>query len=327
MLDKRGLLTIVGAIAAVAALSSCLLPGRPEPDGLSGATIIGEHGRQPGQFSQPRAVIAVDNDTVIVMDRTGRLQRMNIRTNELLEKWNIPRYDHGTPTGMTYDPKTNTFWVADTHYQRIIQYASNGEILHMWGKEGTGPGELIFPTDIVPDPDGESVWICEYGLRCRVMQYTLDGEFIKEWGSGEYEYSDLSRPMAIAFNDEGNLVVADAGNHRILTFDRDGNLLQRWGVSGSEPGQLKYPYDLAIDKDGSLFIVEYGNSRVSHFTADGEFLGHWGKPGFYEGELNRPWGLTLMPGGEVIIADTENSRLHRIDRPDRYFVPAGDGEL
>lgn len=288
-----------------------------------GARVIGAVGRQPGQFAKPRAVAFAQDNSLYVIDRSGRIQIMDSETGEFISKWNLPGWSNGTPTGITVDNDGESLWVADTHYQQILHYDRDGNILTQWGEDGTDPGQMIFPTDVCPDPDGRTVWVTEYGQRSRIMQFTRDGEFVREWGSGVYEYSDLQRPMAIAVSDDGSIFVADAGNHRILIFDRDLGLRATWGEPGEEPGQLKYPYDIAFAPDGTLYVCEYGTSRVSRFTADGDFLGLWGGPGHDAGRLYSPWGVAIAPNGFVAVADTNNGRIQIIEQPERRFNSGG----
>jgi DNA-binding beta-propeller fold protein YncE len=297
---------------------------RTSNDAAAFSRIVGTQGRQPGQFSKPRAVAMTGANDLIVIDRTGRIQRLDFETGEVRAKWLLPRYDNGTPTGMTLGPGDVTLWIADTHYQRILQYDLDGKLLFSFGEEGTEPGQMIFPTDVCPDPLDGSLWVCEYGLRSRVMHFSSTGEFINEWGSGEYAYADLQRPMAISVDAQGRVFVVDGGNHRVLAYSRQGELLFSWGEAGEAPGKLKYPYDMAFAPDGTVYICEYGNSRVSHFTAEGEFLGFWGTPGYKAGELFSPWGVAVDSEGRVAVADTNNGRVQIIERPRRAFTGGGD---
>lgn len=287
-----------------------------------GVRLIGEPGRQPGTFSRPRAVAVLENDELAVIDRTGRVQIVDIDTGGYVRHWMLPEWSNGTPTGLSADRTDNSLWIADTHYQRILQYSPTGTLLFKFGEGGNTPGKMVFPTDVCPDPDGKHVWVCEYGVRSRVMMFTRRGEFVREWGSPEYDYTDLSRPMAIDIDKDGNVVVADAGNHRIVVYDRTGTLLRSFGKPGREPGQLDYPYDFGVAPDGTLYVVEYGANRISHFAADGGFLGTWGTPGFRPGQLFAPWGITVDTHHRVVVADTNNGRLQVLDHPDRVFARA-----
>lgn len=262
----------------------------------------------------------------MVVDRSGRVQKFAADgTYETL--FRLPRFDNGTPTGISIDPTDDSMWVADTHYQRIMQYDSEGNLLFTFGKDGTDPGEMIFPTDVCPDPDGTSIWVCEYGLRCRIMQFTRKGEFIKEWGSGEYEYTDLQRPMAIDIDSKGRLFIADAGNHRVLIYNRAGEKLGVIGTPGRAEGELKYPYDLAFDEQEQLYVLEFGNDRVSRFSTEGEpgsesfgkFTGSWGSTGYSANEVYTPWGMSISKKGTMAIADTYNGRVLLVPNAQREF--------
>lgn len=289
-----------------------------------GVRVISSHGPHPGYVTSPRAVAVGRDGEVVVIDRSGRVQLFDLASGEYKSRWMLQRYDNGTPTGITFDRADNTLWVADTHNQRIIRYQTDGTILAQWGEYGHRPGEMVFPTDVCPDPDGETVWVSEYGLRSRVMHYTRDGKFIREWGSQEYEYEDLSRPQSLIIDEEGLLYVADAGNHRVNVYTREGEKVRSIGGPGKAPGQLGWPIDLQFGPDGHLYVVEYTNMRVSRFTRAGEFLGAWGQPGYKPGDLFSPWGLAFSPDGQLVIADTYNNRLQVLDKIERKFAMAGD---
>jgi len=290
------------------------------PGSAVGVRVISSHGPHPGYVVSPRAVAIGNEGELIVIDRSGRVQVFDIATGEYRSRWQLEEHENGTPTGITLDRKDNTLWVADTHYQRIIQFATDGTILTKWGEYGHRPGEMVFPTDVCPDPDGETVWVTEYGLRSRVMHFTRNGEFIREWGSEEYEYDDLSRPQSIVVDGQGLLYVVDSGNHRINVYTREGEQIRSISGPGKEPGKVRWPIDVQIGSDGHLYVVEYSNMRISRFSLEGEFLGIWGRPGHQPGELFSPWGVAFGRDGTMVIADTYNNRMQVVERPARLFV-------
>ncbi|MEQ8821440.1 MAG: hypothetical protein RLY93_14475 [Sumerlaeia bacterium] len=292
----------------------------PQPGATPPSAVLGHQGRAPGAFSKPRAIAIDGLNRLAVIDRTGRIQTFDLRTLALLEEWELPSYSNGTPTGMTLDPVDDTIWLADTHYQRILHYGWDGTLLGSFGESGTGPGQMIFPTDVALDPDGETLWVVEYGHRARLMQFTRGGDFVREWTTEPYEYTDAQRPQALAIGEDGLIYVADAGVNRVLVFSREGELLRSWGEAGNAAGELWFPYDIALGPDRTLYISEWGNSRVSHFTQEGEFLGFWGIPGHDPGMLWQPWGVAIGPGGQLAVADTENHRVQLIDRPEKDFT-------
>ncbi len=277
--------------------------------------VIGQPGRQPGQFSKPRAVAFAANDEMVVVDRTGRVMVHDARDGSFLRQWRFEEYENGTPTGITVDPTDNTLWLADTHYSRILQYNMAGERLRMFGVNGEGPGEMIFPTDATPDPDGETIWVTEFGRGNRVMQFTREGRFIREFGTPVYENDELERPMALVLSpDARRLYVVDCGNGRINVYTREGELLFRFGSD-----RMRYPLDLALGPDGLLYVVEYQNSRISRYTLEGEFVDSAGGPGRGPGEFFLPWGVAVAPSGKILVADTNNQRLQLLTEPDLLF--------
>lgn len=278
--------------------------------------VVGALGRQPGQFSKPRAVCVTKEGQAVVIDRTGRVQILDARTGEFIRQWRLLAWENGTPTGASPDPLGNTVWIADTHYHRILHYDLEGNLLLAFGSEGEQPGSMVFPTDVCPSPDGATLWVTDYGRRNRVIQFTRTGEFLREWGEEMWENAEVDRPQAISVSPDGqHLYVVDAGNCRINVYTPEGVLVRHISGPGIEEGRLKYPLDLAVAADGSLYIIEYESSRISRFSAEGEFLGSLGGPGRGPGQFFTPWGGALSPDGALIIADTGNNRLQWLDRP------------
>ncbi len=286
---------------------------------LDGGKAPTGDGRQPGQFNRPRAVAVNSHGEMFTIDMTGRVQVHDIQTGEYLRHFMLLNYREGTPTGFSIDPVDDSLWIADTHYQRILQFDRFGELLFSFGEVGDEPGKFVFPTDVWPDPDGQTLWVSEYGHRDRVMKFTRDGKFEKEWGSIAYMNMDLARPMAIFLAKDGmEIIVVDAVNHRLVVFDREGNQLRTIGGPRAEDGELKYPYDASLAPDGSIYVVEYGNNRISRFDLEGKYLGSFGQAGVHPGSFFNPWGVYISPfDGSMMVADTNSHRIQVFDRPER----------
>jgi len=272
--------------------------------------VWGQAGRRSGSFVRPRA-IGVKGDEVYVVDTTGRIQVFTL-DGEFLRSWSTPAHETGTPTGVAFSREGRVL-IPDTHYNQILEYSTDGELLTQWGSYGTDIDQFVYPTDIAQAPDG-TYYISEYGTEAeRVHVFDADRRYARHWGDHGDAEGQLNRSMAIALDDQSTLYVADTANNRIQCFDTEGKVLRIIGEAGTEPGQLKYPQDIAIAPDGSLFICELGNNRVSRFAKDGKFIACYGRAGREPGEFNGPRGVAVSESGLVFVADTDNNRVQRME--------------
>ena len=79
-------------------------------------------------------------------------------------------------------------------------------------------------------------------------------------------------PQGLAVDGNGNLYVADMGNHRVQKFGPSGQFLLKWGAQGSGDGQFDFPSGIAVDGDGNVYVADSRNCRVQKFSPSGEFL-------------------------------------------------------
>lgn len=278
------------------------------------AQSFGYRGSVPGTFASPRGIAATDN-RLYVIDRTGRVQVYD-HNGKYLNHWKLPKYDNGTPTGIDIDQEGNV-WVPDTHNSRLLQYSPDGELLFQFGENGQEPGKFQFLTDVAIGPKGY-LYISEYGVVDRIQVFTPTGQYIKHWGNfGEGE-EEFQRPMAIVFDGDDLLYVADTVNNRIKAYTLEGDLSHLFGEAGDENGQFSFPYDLDIGDDGNVYTIEWSGHRVQKWTTDGQWLGSWGSVGSGSSQLSEPWGISLTPEN-AFVADTLNHRIQII--PLHYFRP------
>jgi DNA-binding beta-propeller fold protein YncE len=269
--------------------------------------VFGQSGRGPGQFAYPRAIdIAADN-TLLVVDKTGRIQRLDAK-GRFLSVMNMPQIEKGKPTGLSIHPNGNIY-VADTHYHRVVVFSPEGEIINEFGKFGQDEGCFIYPTDVAFSNDGK-VYVSEYGGNDRISVFTEQGGFVFSFGSPGSGRGQFSRPSALCIDhSRKRLYVADACNHRIAVYTPDGELLEYIGSVGRDAGQLRYPYDLALLSDGTLAVCEFGNNRIQLFSPEGRSLAVYGQPGRGPGELAYPWGVAVDRRDRAFIVDAGNNRI------------------
>lgn len=168
--------------------------------------------------------------------------------------------------------------------------------------------------------------------------------------------AELDDPARLLFDAQGNLFIADTGNHRVrrITPGADGiitgasdetiSTIAGTGVPGgagdggrATTAQLNAPAGLALDTQGRLFIAEQNGQRVRMVVpgADGIITGAVdelitrvagtgvagssgnGGPAT-AARLHKPTALVFDAPGALFIADESNESIRRID-------PGGDG--
>ena len=86
----------------------------------------------------------------------------------------------------------------------------------MFGKKGSGDGELNFPTSVTIDSD-DTVYVTECNNR-RVSMFTSEGQFLRSFGTYGEGPGQFYNPRGIAVDRDGLVYVSDTGNDRIQIF-------------------------------------------------------------------------------------------------------------
>jgi DNA-binding beta-propeller fold protein YncE len=160
--------------------------------------------------------------------------------------------------GLTID-RQGYLWVTDAQGkdgkgQQVFKMSPEGKILMTLGKAGvagSGPDTFNGPCGAAIAPNGDIFVADGHGgdTNARVVKFSKDGKFIKEWGkkgSGPGEFDTLH---SIVMDSKGRLFIADRGNSRIQIFDQNGKFLDQWKQFGRPSG-------LFITKDDTLYSVD-----------------------------------------------------------------------
>ncbi|HEX8683950.1 MAG TPA: hypothetical protein VF707_16645, partial [Ardenticatenaceae bacterium] len=136
-------------------------------------------------------------------------------------------------------------------------------------------------------------------------------------------------PKNVAVLPDGNLAVADTGNHRIRVMQPDGTLVSEFGSFGTGEGQFNEPWGVAAAPDGTLYVADTWNHRVQHLTTEGEVLHVWGtfaETGGVLGDGGTFWGprdVAVDSEGNVYVTDTGNKRVQKFDAEGNFLDQFG----
>jgi sugar lactone lactonase YvrE len=136
------------------------------------------------------------------------------------------------PHSIRIDPDGNP-WTVDAGSSRIIKFSPAGrELLYfdLGGQPRSSDGSFTGATDIAFYRG--RVFITDGYANARVVEYTMDGRKLREWGTAGTGPGQFHLPHSIVADQDGTLYVADRENGRIQVFDAEGSFLREIGHLG-----------------------------------------------------------------------------------------------
>jgi sugar lactone lactonase YvrE len=167
-------------------------------------------------------------------------------------------------------------------------------------------------------PSDHHVWVITPE---KIKPFAGTGEAGFEGDGGAAQNAQLRHPSGMALDAEGNLYVADTGNHRIRRVEAaTGEIKTVWPAGDVDEASL--PVGLALDSGGALYAADAGQNRVWKIdvaTGKTEVVAGMGEAGFSgdggpaaQARLNRPCAIAFDKDGKLYIADTGNQRVRRV---------------
>lgn len=136
----------------------------------------------------------------------------------------------------------------------------------------------------------------------------------------------FSSPKGMVFDRDGNLYVADSGNHAIRKITKD-------GAVSTIAGTFNRPADITIDANGNLYVADTDNHKIRKIsktevvsTVAGSGVAGYANGTGTEASFKAPQGITIDKKGNLIVADTENHSIRTVTPQGVVTTLAGDGE-
>jgi len=109
-------------------------------------------------------------------------------------------------------------------------------------------------------------------------------------GDGEFTY-----PRGLAVTLDGNILVADTGNHRVQVFNNFGVFIKKFGTRGGGKGQFDEPTGVTELPNGDIAVADKNNRRVQVF--DDEY-----KYKFEFPTTNKPYGIACDRKFNIVVS-------------------------
>jgi sugar lactone lactonase YvrE len=228
--------------------------------------------------------------------------------------------------------------IADFRNNLVRKIAPDGTVSTLAGAGSAGfadgagaAAQFNCPCGVAVDGE-DSIIISDY-CNHRVRKMTRDGTVSTLAGSGRKGFADgagaaaqFNCPTGVAVDGEGNIIIADWGNHRVRKITPDGTVstLAGAGSKGFADGagaaaQFNCPRGVAVDGEGSIIIADFCNHRLRKMTRDGTVstLAGSGSAGFADGagaaaQFDYPYGVAVDGEGSIILTDYNNERVRKI---------------
>jgi len=229
------------------------------------------------------------------------------------------------------------------------------------------PHNLLQISAILPLRDG-SVIVADTGNQ--VIKRVIDGEVTVFSGvslardakglpagalvDGARDASAYHSPAGLDQDTQGNIYVADAGNHAIRKIDANGSVttIAGDGVIGlvdgtAEQARFYHPSDVAVAEDGTIYVADTLNHVIRKIDTDGrvttlnaaseriveivpgivEDAGDYQDGPLSQARFNEPSGLALDARGNLYVSDTGNHRIRYINLASGEVTTVAGGAL
>ena len=274
------------------------------------------NGQEEGKSTWPFGVTVDTANIVYVSDEWTNKISVFHSNGTFMRSWGTTGSGDGElkrPAGLACTADGNII-VVDSGNHRLQIFTPEGKFLSKIGKAGTGDGEFNQPWGVTLDSAG-NIYVADWKNH-RIQKLSPQGEFlmkIGEYGTlptasdafavtylGPYvaptpppEYPKsglLNHPTDVAVDNDGDIYVADWGNHRICIFDSygraitnlmgDAQVMSKWGqqsidanpdmmkalrrVKNLEP-QWRFCFPTAVDfnpKTDEIIIADSQRNRL-----------------------------------------------------------------
>ena len=220
---------------------------------------IGTKGSNNGQFDKPISLAFDNNRCLYVVDNNNhRVQKFSMDGDYIVQFGCEGSSDAELKHPYGIAVHNGRVYVADSANKRISVFQYNSEYCTSFGAQWLGD-----PEDLTVDVYNQLL-VADYEHHC-VHIFTLDGHYIKKFGTPGTDHGQLSYPRSLTSDTNGHILVVDVNNH-VSIFDKEGAFVHCFGTYGSKEGEFSSPYGIAISPKNGIHVCDHVNCRIQIFS-------------------------------------------------------------
>jgi uncharacterized protein (TIGR03663 family) len=186
-----------------------------------------------------------------------------------------------------------------------------------------GDGQFREPWGIAVADDG-TIFVADT-WNGRIQVFDSQGNFLRKWGAFNIIGEDnrdpyaLFGPRGLAIAENGDLLVADTGNKRIIRYTPMGDYVSQVGGGGLILGRFEEPVDVAVHPiTGDVYVADVWNQRIQLLSPDLQPLDEWPVPSWQSREIFDKAYVAVDANGTVYASDPQFAQV---------FVYSPEGEI
>ncbi|MEZ4638439.1 MAG: NHL repeat-containing protein [Caldilineaceae bacterium] len=183
-----------------------------------------------------------------------------------------------------------------------------------------GAGPLVTGDGQFREPWGIAVSCGRYNLRGRHVNGRIQSSTAREisCASGVSSTSSTttistrsgSSAHVVAVAQNGDLLVADTGNKRILRFTPNGDYVSEIGGGGVVLGRFEEPVSVAVNPtNGNIYVADIWNQRIQVLSPDLSPQAEWPVPSWQSQDIWDKAFVAVGPNGAVYASDPQYAQI------------------
>ena len=198
------------------------------------------------------------------------------------------------PYSVTIGPNDEVV-IVDHANKEVIIFDKDLKLIRTFG-QFSGDGKLNYPVGIAV---GHHVIAVSEFTDHVVKKYSLQGDYLSEFGSRGSGDGQFNGPRGLCFNSKGLLYVVDTDTCRVQVFRENNVFLFKFGSKGHNPGQFQIARYIAVDSTDRVYVTDRcDNGGISVFSEDGHFI--------KKINCSKPYAIGIAPDDYIITDDHSN---------------------